>query len=84
MRACGTPPPTPVYVLRLVTWSYSTTWMYSSVSMSKRVELSPGRPLGSTLMILRSRLFLNSRPASLSAITWKLGVGLLVEVCVSQ
>ena len=34
-----------------------------------RVELSPGRDCGSTLMILRSRLFLNSSPASLSAIT---------------
>ena len=36
------------------------------------------------MMILRSLLFLNRRPASLSANTWKLGVGLDVEVCVSQ
>jgi len=35
-----------------------------------RLELSPGRALGSTLITLRSRLFLKRSPASLSAMTW--------------
>eukprot|EP00639_Heterosigma_akashiwo_P030229 CAMPEP_0194663860 /NCGR_PEP_ID=MMETSP0295-20121207/1106_1 /TAXON_ID=39354 /ORGANISM="Heterosigma akashiwo, Strain CCMP2393" /LENGTH=149 /DNA_ID=CAMNT_0039545469 /DNA_START=333 /DNA_END=785 /DNA_ORIENTATION=+ len=39
---------------------------------------------GSTLMTFLSLLFLKSKPASLSAMTWKLGVELEVEVCVSQ
>lgn len=52
--------------------------------ISVRVELSPGLDFGSTLITLRSRLFLNSSPASLSAMTWKLGELLLVLVCVSQ
>lgn len=61
--------PSPAQLLLLVTWSYTTTWRYSLVSSSVRVELSPGLARGSTLMTLRSRLFLNSSPASLSAIT---------------
>ena len=36
--------------------------------------------LGSTLITFRSRLFLNNRPCSLSAFTWKLGVGFEVEL----
>lgn len=51
------------------------------VSMVMRLLLSPGGELGSTLMILRSRLFLKSKPCSGSATTWKLGVWLKELSC---
>ena len=57
--------------------------MYSCVGISTRRELSPGYSIGSTFTTLRSRLFLKSKPASLSAMIWKLGVGFDVAVCVS-
>ena len=66
-------------------WSNITTCMYSVVTISVRVELSPGlrctgvaehaQPAARrvrtfpTSMTFRSRLFLNKRPVSLSAIT---------------